>query len=208
MGKLVLTCFIVGVLSACTSIDELKSTKSYAPKVQREGVVNVASRATGLDSDKVGTTTVLFVPMGSIRTEGDTSAHIMKSVGSALLAAGYNSQSSAINSANAGYLRAHVEEVKFGNFLFSTWGTIILHLRLETRDGALLWKKRVRSSVSMVINNYDRTAKVAMNRLVKDMSKVFVEEDFLFATERVKRHNEFLQDENLPATATKTKTAS
>ncbi len=196
--RLITNILILGVLSACTSIDELKSTKSYPPKLQREGTVNVASRATGIESNKVGKTTVLFMPVGSIKTEGDTSANIMKSVSNALSAAGYNSRGASFTSADAGYLKAHVEEVKIGNFFFSTWGTIILHLRLETRDGALLWKKRLRTSVSFVVNNYDRTAKVTMNQLVKEMSKVFVEEDFLLATQRVKRHNEFLEDNEVP----------
>lgn len=191
---LVLGLFAIA-LSGCTSIDELKSTKAYTPKIQRDGAVNVASRATGLTSNKVGKTTLLTIPLGSIKAHGDTSANIMKSVGQALTAAGYNSDANtSYRSANAGYLRAHVEEIKFGNFFFSSWGTIILHLRLETRDGALLWKKRIRTSIN-AINNYDRTAIVAMNSLVKDMVKTFLEVDFYAATQRVKRHNDFLQEE-------------
>ncbi|WP_158657724.1 hypothetical protein [Agarilytica rhodophyticola] len=194
-------------LSGCTSIDELKSTKAYTPKVQREGAVNVASRATGLSSNKVGKTTLLTIPVGSIKAQGDTSANIMKSIGQALVAAGYNSDlKTSFRSANAGYLRAHVEEIKFGNFFFSSWGTIILHLRLETRDGALLWKRRVRTSIN-AINNYDRTAIVAMNQLVKDMAKIFVEDEFYAATQRVKRHNDFLKD-NAPATTSEAQQTS
>jgi len=188
------------LVSACTTIDELKSTKQYSPDQKREGVVNVASRATGIDSNKVGSTTVLTVPIGSIKVEGDTSASIMKSVTKALEAAGYNSQGATFTSADAGYLRAHIEDIRFGNFLASSWGTIIIHLRLETLDGDILWKTRIRSSVN-AINNYDRTAIVAMNKLVKDMSKTFAKEDFYQATQRVKRHNEFL-NEDKPAETT------
>ncbi len=187
------------LLSACTTIDELKSTKQYAPKQQREGAVNVASRATGLKNNKVGYTTVLSVPVGRIKAQGDTRANIMKSVRQALSAAGYNSDDASFNSEDAGYLSAHVERIQFGNFLFSTWGTIIVQLRLETRDGELLWDKRIRTSVNAV-NNYDRTAVFAMNRFVKDMTWAFVEEDFYNATKRVKRHYDFL-DENTPLSA-------
>ncbi len=194
MNKAVFCGLWLCLLSACTTIDELKSTKSYTPKQQREGPVNVASRATGLDSNKVGKTTLLTIPVGAIKADGDTSVNIMKSVGQALSAAGYNKQNASFNSADAGYLRAHVEEIKFGNFFFSSWGTIVVHLRLETRDGALLWKTRLRSSVN-AINNYDRTAVVAMNRLVKDMTKAFVQEDFYLATQRIRRHNEFLEED-------------
>jgi hypothetical protein len=183
------------VLGGCTTIDELKSTKTYKSKVMRDGSVNVASRATGVSSGRIGSTTVMTIPVGSIKAQGDTSANIMKGVRKALTAAGYNSQDTAFTSADAGYVRAHVENIEFGNFLFSSWGTIILHLRLETRDGALLWKTRIRSSVN-AINNYDRTAIVAMNRLVKDMTKVFAKEDFYLATQRIKRFNDFLQEDS------------
>lgn len=183
----------IAVLTACTSINEIKSTKTYTPKTQREGAVNVAARATGLNRNRVGKTTVLTVPVGSIKAEGDTSANIMKSVRQALSSAGYNSDDSTFNSEDAGYLKAHIQKIEFGNFLFSTWGTIILELRLETRDGEVLWNKRIRSSINAV-NNYDRTAIVAMNRLVKDMTKTFTSESFFTATQRVKRHNDFLRE--------------
>jgi len=194
LTKVVFCGALLLLLSACTTIDELKSSKTYAPKHLREGSVNVASRATGLASNRVGKTTVLTIPVGSIKADGDTSVNIMKSVSRALAAAGYNQQNASFNSADAGYLRAHVEEIKFGNFFFSSWGTIVLHLRLETRDGDLLWKTRIRSSVN-AINNYDRTAVVAMNRLVKDMTKTFINEDFYVATQRIKRHQQFLNED-------------
>ncbi len=184
------------LLSGCTTIDELKSTKQYTPKQQREGSVNVASRATGLNDNKVGNTTILSLPVGRIKAQGDTRANIMKSVGVALSAAGYNAEDASFNSEDAGYVYAHIERIAFGNFLFSTWGTIIVQLRLETRDGELLWDKRIRTSVNAV-NNYDRTAVFAMNRLVKEMTLSFVQEDFYSATQRVKRHSTFLE-ENTP----------
>ncbi len=188
--------FLATILVGCTSINELKSTKTYTPKKQRDGAVNVAARATGINRNRVGKTTMLTVPIGSIKAEGDTSANIMKSIQKALTSAGYNSDNSTFNSEDAGYLKAHVEKIEFGNFLFSTWGTIILQLRLETRDGEVLWSSRVRSSVNAV-NNYDRTAIVAMNRLVKDMARKFTGKSFYSATQRVKRHNDFLK-ENTP----------
>lgn len=205
---MLVTGVVLGLLCACTSIDELKATKAKPLDTQRDGPVNVASHASGIDSNKVGKTTVLFVPVGAIRAEGDTSANIMKGVRSALAAVGYNDTGASYRSREAGYLKAHVEEVKFGNFIFSTWGTIVVQLRLETRDGALLWEKRIRSSVSLVVNNYDRTAKVTMNRLVKDMSKAFVEEDFYLATQRVKRHNAFLEEQNAAPERRQTRTPS
>ncbi len=192
--KTALIASLVCVLCACTSIDELKSTKTYTPKTQREGTVNVAPRATGINRNVIGKTTLLAIPVGNIKAQGDTSANIMKSITQALSAAGYNNnQTASYTSENAAYIRAHVESIDIGNFLFSTWGTIILQLRLETRDGEVLWQRRVRSSVN-AINNYERTASVAMNRLVKDLAKKFVSEDFYVATRRVKRHNDFLND--------------
>lgn len=186
---------LLGALSACTTIEELKSTKSYAPKTQREGSVNVASRATGVEAAaKVGKTTVLTLPLGSIKADGDTSSNIMKSIGVALAAAGYNQQSASFNSSDAAYVRGHVEEIAFGNFLAASWATIIIHVRLETRDGAILWKKRQRTHV-VSLNNYDRTAVVAMNKLVKDLAQTFAEEDFYTATKRIKKHNEFINED-------------
>lgn len=182
------------LLSSCSSIDEIKSNKTYKPKIAREGSVNVASQATGIDSNKVGHTTLLTMKMGSIKVEGDTSTSIMKSVRDALEAAGYNAQGGAsFSSADAGYLKAHVESIGFGNFFFSSWGTIIVHLRLESRDGDILWKTRLRASVN-TINSYERTSRVAMNQLVKQMVKSFVAEDFYLATQRIKRHNDFIQE--------------
>ncbi|MFL0801049.1 MAG: hypothetical protein K6L80_11400 [Agarilytica sp.] len=191
--KNALTASLVCLLCACTSIDELKSTKTYTPKTQREGTVNVAPRATGIDNNVIGKTTLLSIPVGNIKAQGDTSANIMKSIGLALSAAGYNTDSASYAAENATYLRAHVQSIKLGNFLFSTWGTIILQLRLETRDGEVLWDKRIRSSIN-AINNYERTASIAMNRLVKDLSKEFISEDFYITTQRVKRHNDFLNE--------------
>ncbi|MFL0811176.1 MAG: hypothetical protein K6L76_12235 [Agarilytica sp.] len=185
-------------LVSCTTIDELKSTKTYTPKTLREGKVNVDSRATGVSpADRVGMTTVLFIPVGGIKAEGDTSANIMKSVSEALEAAGYNSDDSSYSSSDAGYLRAHVKEIEFGNFLFlpfATWGTIVLNLHLETRDGEVLWSKRIRTSVS-AINNYDRTAIVTMNRLVRDLTRTFSNDSFYQSTLRIKRYNEFLKED-------------
>lgn len=181
-------------LSACTSIHEIKNTKVYDPKQVRDGSVNVASRATGIETDKVGKSTFLTFKLGSIKAEGDISASIMNSVNDAITAAGYNSQNGAsFNSVDAAYLKAHVESMEFGNFFFGTWGTIILHLRLETREGDILWKTRLRSNVS-TISSYERTARVTMNRLVKDMVDIFADEEFYRATQRIKRHNQFLQE--------------
>lgn len=195
MIRILLIGLVCLCVNACTSIDELKSTKTYTPKVIRSGAVNVAARATGITSSHVGNTTLLLtVPLGTIKTRGDTSANIMKSVGQALNAAGYNAENSDYTSADAGYLRAHVEDIEFGNFLFSSWGTVIIHLRLETRDGALLWKTRLRTSIN-AINNYDRTAIITMNRLVKEMTKTFAKNDFYQATLRVKRHNDFIKED-------------
>lgn len=231
---------LVLLLSACTSIDELKSTKIYTPKVQRNASVNVASRATGIKGNKVGYVTVLFpssntkvsstisdsssalvnklrsaaavpylsLPIGTITAGGDTSANIMKSIRKSLAAAGYNNANdAAFNSADAGYLRAHVEKVQFGNFLFMTWGTIVLQLRLETREGEILWEKRVRSSVTAV-NNFNRTAVVTMNRLVKDMTKKFVRKDFYTASLRIKRHKDFLEEDTAEIIGTETASLS
>ncbi len=192
--KTALIASLVCFLCACTSIDELKSTKTYTPKKQREGTVNIAPRATGINNNVIGKTTLINIPVGTIKAQGDTSANIMKSVSQALTAAGYNNtETASYTSENASYIRAHVESIKLGNFLFSTWGTIILQLRLETRDGEVLWERRIRSSIN-AINNYERTASVTMNRLVKDLAKKFVSEDFYIATQRVKRHNDFLND--------------
>ncbi|MFL0803446.1 MAG: hypothetical protein K6L81_06985 [Agarilytica sp.] len=199
--KTALIASLVCFLCACASIDELKSTKTYTPKKQREGTINVAPLATGIKNSLIGKTTVIFIPVGNIRAQGDTSANIMKSVSLALTAAGYNNNETAsYTSENASYIRAHVESIELGNFLFSTWGTIILQLRLETRDGEVLWERRIRSSVN-AINNYERTASVTMNRLVKDLAKKFVSEDFYIATQRVKRHNDFLNDASSQAKA-------
>ncbi|MFT5084280.1 MAG: hypothetical protein ACI9Y1_002334 [Lentisphaeria bacterium] len=185
---------LIALLTACTSIDELKSTKPYTPKNTREGTVNVATHASGLTSDKVGETTVLTFGVGSIKVHGDSAGNIMRSVESALDAAGYNSQTDPkFASSDAAYIKAHVEKIKFGNFFGLSWGTISIHLRLETRDGALLWDARISSSVKR-FSSYDHTAIVAMNRLVKYMAKAFVEEDFFTATQRIKRHNEFLNE--------------
>lgn len=183
-----------GQLAGCTSINEIKSTKSHTTKIQREGTVNVDSRATGITSNKVGMATILSIPVGRIKAEGDTSASLMKSVGQALQAAGYNSAATAgFRSSDAAYLKAHVEDIRFGNFLFWSWGTIIVHLRLETRDNEVLWKTRLRTSVS-VVNSYERTAIITMNRLVKAMAERFSQEDFYLASNRIRRHNEFIDD--------------
>lgn len=193
--KLTLLLSLIVWVSACSTIAELKSTKTYTPKTQQSGAVNVVSRATGVEGNWIGHTTVVFIPVGPIQPQGDTSTNIMKSIRKALLAAGYNSKGeSTFNSAEAGYLHAHVEEIKFGNFLFSTWGSITLQLTLETREGEILWERRIRSSVN-AINNYDRTAKITMNRLVKDITRKLVKKDFFTATQRIKRHNDFLKEE-------------
>lgn len=188
----------LSTLISCTSIDELKSTKTYSPKVQREGRVNVDSRATGIKStDSIGKTKVLFIPVGKVRAEGDTSANIMKSIRLSLEAAGYNAEGSSYSSADAGYLRAHVKEIDFSNMMFLpfiTWGSIVLELRLETRDGELLWNKTHRTKVH-AINNFDRTAIVAMNRLVKDLTREFARDSFYQSTLRIQRYNEFLEED-------------
>ncbi len=197
--KLGLLAVISTLLCACTSIYEIKNTRVYEPEVVRTGSVNVASRVTGLDSNAVGEVSILSFPVGTISAEGDISASIMKSVNDAIVATGYNSQSGAsFNSVDAAYLKAHVEDMAFGNFLFSTWGTIIIHLRLETRDGDILWKTRLRTKVHTV-SSYERTANKAMNRLVKDMVNIFSDDEFYQATQRIKRYNEFLQDNTNPA---------
>lgn len=190
MAWVMLSWFVI----SCTSINEIKSNKTYTTKIQREGTVNVESRATGITSNRVGTATILSIPVGRIKAEGDTSASLMKSVGQALSAAGYNSKAAeGFRSADAAYLKAHVEDIRFGNFLFWSWGTIIVHLRLETRDNDLLWKTRIRTSVS-VVNSYERTAVITMNRLVKAMADRFAQADFYVASNRIRRHNEFVEE--------------
>src|SRR5690606_18802148 len=77
-------------LCTCSTINELKSSKTATSKTQREGTINVASRATGINSNKLGKTTVLTIPVGSIKARGDTSANIMQTIELALQAAGYN----------------------------------------------------------------------------------------------------------------------
>lgn len=199
--KFGLLTLIAMLLSACTSIYEIKNTRVYAPKVLRDGSVNVASRATGLESNVVGKVTAFGDTLGEITAEGDVSASIMSSVNDAIVATGYNSQEGeSFNSVDAAYLKAHVEDMAFGNFLFSSWGTVILHLRLETREGDILWKTRLRSKVHTV-TSYERTAHKTMNKLVKDMITVFSSEEFYRATQRIKRHNEFLKDSTIPASS-------
>lgn len=196
---LVLALTTLFALQGCTSIHDLTPSKSPKVKDLRSGTINVASRATGIDTNIVGKTTLLTLPIGSIRTRGDTSAQLMQSVEVALQAAGYNNVATSPYSAKEGaYIKMHVEDIALGNFLASTWATVVVHVRLETRDGALLWKKRLRTSIN-ALNNYNRTATVAMNELVKDMAEAFTEEDFYTATQRVKRHNDFINESSASA---------
>ncbi|VUD64696.1 hypothetical protein TDB9533_03379 [Thalassocella blandensis] len=182
------------VLSACSSVDEFSASKTPKIKQTRDGTVNVSSRASGVKGGRIGTTTLLTLPIGSIKARGDTSAQIMQGVELALEAAGYNNpQTQTYSAEEAAYIKAHVEEIEMGNFLASSWATLVIQLRLETRDGGVLWNKRVRTSVN-ALNNYNRTATVAMNKLVKEMAQAFVEEDFFLATQRVKRHHDFLRE--------------
>lgn len=185
---------VLGMMTACSSVDQFRASKTPDLKSTRHGTVNVSSRASGINSDRIGTTTVLTVPIGRIKARGDISAQIMQGVEQALVAAGYNdSQNQSYTAEDAAYIKAHVEEIEMGNFLASSWATLVVNLRLETRDGGVLWNKRMRTSVN-ALNNYNRTATVAMNKLVKDMAKAFIEDDFYLATQRVKRHHDFLQE--------------
>ena len=182
------------LLSACSSVDQFSASKDPKLKQTRQGTVNVTSRATGVPEGSIGKTTVMLIPVGAIKVRGDTSAQIMQGVEQALLAAGYNDpKTQSYTAKDAAYIRAHVEEIKMGNFLASSWATLVVHLRLETRDGGVLWSKRLRTSIN-ALNNYNRTATVAMNELVEDMAQAFIEEDFYLATQRIKQFNEFLQE--------------
>lgn len=180
---------------ACSSINELQNTKTPKNSTNKHtGAINVASRATGIDTNVVGRTTLLSIPVGRIKVRGDMSASIMKGVEDALRAAGYNDKyANDYSTDNAPYLKAHVEDIAFGNFLASTWGTVIIHVRLETREGVLLWKKRVRTSIN-ALTNYNRTAAIAMNHLVSDLANAFSDEDFYQASQRIRRHEEFLNE--------------
>lgn len=183
------------LLASCVVVEDLKHSKSKPSKVQREGVINVASRATGVTTDKAGMLTLLYVPVASTQIKGDISANLMHSVDIALQEAGYNAESgSSYSSADAGYLKAHLKELKLGNFFAINTATVSLKLRLETREGEILWEDVVRSRVKALNNDYDRTTTRAMNRLVRAMSKRFSQDDFYRASQRVKRHNAFLSE--------------
>lgn len=182
---------------ACVPIGQLQHTKIEPSENPRKGVINVDSRATGVPKGSTGMLQFLFIPIANTRLEGDSSASIMKSVREAVKAAGYNANKNpAYTAIDAAYLKTHVKKIKFGNFLALNTANIVLHHRLVSREGALLWEGETESWVSSSHRNYDRTAESAMNEQMSEMIELFSSEAFYQATLRISEHNKFLEEPN------------
>lgn len=204
----VLLSHIVGCASIST--EQLKHSKLKPTKIQRSGNVDVATSASGNFDKSVGRNWAFALfPINAIYIDGDVGVQIMDSAEAALKAAGYNSAAKGTyNAADAGKLKIHVKDLSFDNHLYMpaivgagyrTPALIKLIIRLEDGNGALLWEGEVRSART----NYSwswagqrRRVKVSdtMNRLVKNMARVFSTKEFYRASQRVKRHREFIED--------------
>ena len=133
LSKVFVVLSLLSLLASCVVVEDLKHSKAKPSKIQRDGIINVASRATGVTTDKAGMLTLFYVPVASTRIKGDISANLMHSVDIALQEAGYNAEGgSSYSSADAGYLKAHLKELKLGNFFAINTATVSLKLRLET----------------------------------------------------------------------------
>ncbi len=191
--------------SAC-SINTIQHTKVKPTKIQRDGKVTVARKATGLTGGRVGfgRFPIFAIPVVPIRIDGDERLQIMASVQAALQAAGYNvDKSRAFSVLDAAHIKVHVNKLRFNNYtpliipLVPTWGIIKVHLRLEDKDGALIWDKEIegRGSSLKFWDGYNSASRKAMHRLVKNMSESFASEEFYQASQRIKRFNNFSEDD-------------
>lgn len=193
----------LAISSAC-SINKIQHTKVSPTKVQRDGKVTVARKATGLSGGRVGfgRITPLAIPVVPIRIQGDERLQLMVSVQAALEAAGYNNdETSSYSVLDAAHLEVHVIKLRFNNSsmlaplipAIPTWGIIKVHLRLEDREGATIWEQEVegRGSSLKFWDGFNSASTKATNRLTKNMAKAFASDEFYQASQRVKRFNQF-----------------
>jgi hypothetical protein len=189
--------------SACT-INQMKHDEVVIPDQVRSGSVDVAKRATGITSGRVGwgRFTPFYIPVAPVHIQGDVSEQLTASVAEALKAAGYNTPDGPRYShVDTSILKVHVSKMKFNNYtwfipIVPTWGDVELSLRLEARDGTLLWEKVLEGDSTNLIfwDGYNHAATGAMNELVEEMAIVFASDEFYDASMKLKKFNEFARE--------------